>query len=468
MIKIINILASATLLSTLNGAEYQINETKFEQKVSIKGIAKPQVSAEVSISPKVWGDFVIEKIVEHGTKVKKGERIVWIDTEKCDVYLREQAKERELDMLKLENAKRELDELRVSTERRLAQAETKYQRELEDFAYFNEVVIPAKIAEVKINVEAAKWSNENVREELKQLLIMYAEDGLTEETEEIIVQRQKNSVKYSDFKLQKAQESARLELEVKIPREQADRQRKHEQAVISWEFAKRTLPQALQEKEIAVEKLIMADAKKAKQFAEAKADREAMNIVAPQDGYVYYGEFEESSWDRDVASKYLHVGNKLPTQKVFMTIVPEDAKMVVGASAGSSVYRNIKVGSKGRLLVNSSPWSRFESRVTAVSQVPNTQGGWSVELSSDLPEGVALKAGEDVKVNFTTFIKESAISVPTNALTEEADGSFSVLLKMTDGETRKTTVVLGESTASKVEVLSGLSVGQVIQIGDDK
>lgn len=466
--KLINILAAASLIGSLNGAEYQINESKFERKVSLNGIAKPLGAVELSIAPKVWSEFVIEKIVDHGTKVLKGERIVWIDSEKCDSYLAEQEQVRKLDAIQLDSAKMELEELKVNTERALAAEQLKYERELADFTYYNEVIMPGAIAEAKINAQAAKWNNQNVREELKQLLMMYAEDGLTEETEEIILQRQKNAVLISDFKLEKAQKLEALQLEVNIPRQQVDRLQQHEQAVIRFEQAKRTLVKALQEKEIAVSQLVMADAKKAKQLAEAKADRESMNIVAPQDGYVYYGEFEESSWDRATALKYLHEGGSLPAHKVFMTIVPENAKMVVSASADASVYRNIKIGSLGRLLVNSSPWSRFESKVTAVSEVPNMQGGWSVELSSELPAEIALDAGENVKVNFTTFIKERAISVPTRALTEEVDGSFSVLLKMTDGETKKTTVVLGESTTSKVEVLSGLSVGHVIQIVDEK
>lgn len=467
MIKIISILATASLISSAFGKEFQINEEKFEQKVSLTGIAKPIGATEVSIAPKVWGDFVIEKIIPHGTLVKKGERIVWIDTEKCDVYLNEQIKERELDALKLESAKKELEELKVSTERSLRNAKINFDREAADYAYYTEVSHPESIASSKLSGEVSKWNLANVEEELKQLLKMYAEDGLTEETEEIIITRHKNSVTHRRFTNKKAQEAMKHELEVELPRQLADRKRQHEKAAITYDYQKRVLNKALQEKEISVAKLVMAEAQKAKKLAECKADRAAMEITAPHDGYVYYGSFEQNFWKKDIATKYLHEGSKLPSHKPFMTIVPAAADLVISASADSAVTRNIEVGSVGQLRINASPWQRFESKVTALSEVPNMQGSWSVELSSDLPKGSALKAGEGVLVSFTTYQKEQAISVPVAALTEEADGSFSVQVKMADGETQATAVTLGKSSASMVEVLSGLSAGQVITYGDE-
>ena len=467
MNKFFCMLATASLLNTTYGTEFQINEELFEQTVSITGIAKPLGAAEVSITPTVWKDFVIEKVVPHGTKVKKGDTLVWVDTEACDDYLKEQVKERELDAIQLQSAQKELEELKASTERALARAQRSDDRVVEDYKHYTEVEKALDIEKAKLNGDLAKWKLESVEEELKQLLKMYEEDGLTEETEEIILKRHKNSVKYAVFSHKLSEAETKRDLEVVQLRSQADKKRQFEKAAIDLKYQQRTLAKSLKEKEISVAKLLMADAKKAKKFAGCKADREAMSIVAPQDGYVYYGAFEANHWKKDVANKHLYEGSKLPTNKVFLTVVPNEAKMAISASVDSSVTSNIEVGSVGQLRINSNPWSRFESKVTAVSSVPNMQSAWSVELSSELPEGQSLKAGEGVLVNFTTYKNEKAMSVPVEALTEGADGSFSVQLKMADGESKKTVVTLGKNTAKRVEVLSGLSAGQVITYGDE-
>lgn len=467
MTKTISMLATATLLSSAIAEEHSVSEGLFEKKVSLTGIAKPINAVEVSIAPKVWGDFIIEDLVPHGTKVAKGDRLFWINTEKCDDYLTEQVEVRKLDAIKLAAAKKELAELEVSTKRGLAQAKQNFDREQDDYKHYLEEVIPQEQISYDLDLESSSWSLDAAQEELRQLLKMYEEDGLTEETEEIIIHRHKNSVKVAEYRKLVAESKAKRGLKVGFDRKKADRKRTNEQAAINFEYTKRTLKKALEEKRIAVKQLELAEAKKAKSHAEAIADRKAMEMLSPSDGYVYYGSFKGNTWKRDIANKFLNVGSKLPANKGLVTIVPVKPELEISAYVDSTVARSLAKGEVGQLRVNAEPFKRFDSKVKFIADVPNVQDAWEVKLSSELPKNVELLAGEGVKVSFWGYRNEKALTVPVAALTEEPNGDFSVELKMAEGENKTQVVTLGKSENGTVEVLSGLEAGQVIQYGDE-
>ena len=458
----ISLLAIALSFSSATADEHEIKKELFEQTLKIQGIATSDQAVELSIEPKAWDAWLIDKVLPQGSKVAKGDQVVWIDTQKVDEFILDQELERKLDGIKLQKAHQEFAELKLKTERDLLVAKRNFEREQENYTYFREVGLPQSIAAAKLDGEKSEWYLSYTKEELKQLLKMYEADGLTEETEEIIVERSQNSVKAGEFSNKQKQNAVKFSLEKGLPRQEVDRVLKHQVAMSAWEFSQTNIPLGLMNQQLELAKLVREDKKKADKLVEVKADLAAMVVQAPADGILYYGAFHGSEWRRELAQKTLKRGSKLPSKQVFMTIVPEGNATQVSASVDSFVAARLVSGQNGRLKLTASPWKSFQCSVSSVTTAPNLKGKWDVSLSAKLDGNQKLAAGESVKVEFVSYRNEDALSIPAKAVTENSDGSFSVNLKMASDKHEKTTITLGESNSKNVEVLSGLSEGQVI------
>lgn len=456
----LTLLTVALCFTTAGAEEYELKKALFEQTVKVQGLAVNEAAVEVSITPKIWGDFIVEKVLPQGTKVKKGQQIIWIDTEKVDEYIADKEIERKVDILNLKKAQQELAELKLKTERDLLKAKKNYEREVDNYKYYTEVELPQSFAATKFVAEKSIWGLEYTQEELTQLLKMYEADGLTEDTEEIIVQRAQNSVKSATFDNEVKQKEVKRSLEKSLPRQAEDRRLQHEVAKSAWEFAQINIPRALERKELEVLKLVRADKKKADDLAKVKADRAAMDVKAPADGVLYFGNFKNNAWSRDLAIKTLIRGAKLPQKRAFITIVPQGNATQLVASVDGFTSSRISAKDTGLLKLPSQPYMSSESSVVSIADAPNLQGKWDVVLKLD--KAAKLAVGESAQVKFVSYNKADALSIPTKAVKENADGSYSVQLKMADEKQEKVTITLGQSANGKVEVLSGLSEGQVI------
>lgn len=458
----LSLLATALCVTSAVAEDYELKKELFEQTVKVQGLAVSDAAVEVSIAPKVWGDFFVEKLLPQGSKVKKGDQIVWIDTQKVDEYIIDKELERKIDLVKIQKSQQELAELKLKTERDLLVAKRNFERELEDYNYYTKVGVPQSVAATKLDGEKSQWGLDYTNEELSQLLKMYEADGLTEDTEEIIVQRAQNSVKSVTFSNSAKQKQVKRALDKVIPRQVDDRELKHQVAKSAWEFAQINIPRSLETKELEITQLLLGDKKKAESLADVKADRAAMELKAPASGVLYYGQFVNNGWSRELAQKTLLRGAKLPQKRAFMTVVPEGNATQLVASVDGFTSSRINVGDAGLIKLPSQPWKSYSSKVVSVSDAPNIKGKWDVVLKPQLEKGASLSVGETVQAKFVSYSKVDALSVPTKAVTENADGTYSVQLKESDEVQKAVTISVGQSSNGKLEVLSGLSAGQVI------
>jgi hypothetical protein len=458
----LTLLATAFSTSFILAEDYEVKAQTFEQSITLEGLAVPSRGVEIEIQPQTWADFIVEKVVEHGTSVKKGDVLISLKSEKIDDFISVQELEAKLNEVKLAKLQQEVEELKAQTERELLQARTTWEREQEDYDYYQKVTMPLANDATKLRGERAEWYLDYTKEELRQLLKMYEADGLTEETEEIIVQRARNAVKAEEFDNKQAQETMRRSLETSLPRQEKDRKRDHVKKQVEWDFAQKSIPRKLEEKEAELAKFQHELKLKAVKLEQVKADRKLMQISAPQDGTVYYGEFEGAHWKREIANKVLLAGAKIPPQRVLMTLIPSISTKEIQIAADAYAKSRLDVGDKGSAKAESNPWQGANGEVMTVATVPNTNDGkWKVGFQLDT-KADEVTAGEKLKVTFLTYEKEDTLSVPVKAISAKADGRYSVKLKQEEGEPIETIVTVGESNATHVEVLSGLKVGQVI------
>ena len=460
--------AMALSLSNALAEEYTIELGELEHVIKVKATAMPAKVLPIKISPQAWKDYKINSFVTHGTTVKKGDTLIEIDTEVLDEKIIESTQSLVKEKLMLEQAELKLTDFKLMTEESLAEAKLKYNRFEEDYKRYIEVVKPVQISEAEYGVTRATQSLSYSQEELDQLLKMYEEDGLTEETEEIILQRVKNSIIANQRGLDRAKRNEKHEKEVQVLRADADWQTKSNKEKRTLEYAQKTLPLKLKTKELEVEQMERDLAKSEKALNKLKSDRALMNIVSPADGVIYYGEFKDGKWNAEVAKKAIRVGGKISAEVVLMSVVPEDSKLIFSAFFSEKQKAQLGESDTGSLRLETQNWKSTPVKVKLASEVPLLSQNWIVSFIPDEDLAANVIIGSKAEVSIPTMDADDILSVPKKAVKVHGDGTFSVSIKMADDEPKETVIGIGRESGDKLEVLSGLENGQVIIIPESK
>ncbi len=448
-----------------------VEKGPFKIEVVLSGVFEAQRMTEVSIRPKAWTlPLLVERAVELGTPVKKGDILVELDREKIDKAIEDAEVENGLSELALKQANEELPILEKALPVDLAAAErTKIQAD-EDLKRFLEIDKPHSIKSADFSVKRSNEYLEYAKEELRQLEKMYRSKDLTEETEEIILRRQRFQVENSEFALKEAELHRNQTLKVDLPRQE---ERTRESAVkhaIDLEKARATLPLNLNQKRLAVAKLKHDLAKGAEKLADLRHDRDAMTVHAPADGLVYFGRCDHGHWASAaaVASK-LHWGGTILPDEVFMTIVaprPVDIRATVDEKDLAALTQRGEL--KGLATSTLDPARRLPARLSSVVPVPHEAGKFeaviAVEIGADL---ALLKPGMACSIKFVPYRKDEALTVPATAMFEdESDDALShyVYLARADRNVRypKRRITTGKTAQGKTEILAGLAEGDEI------
>jgi len=458
-------LLSALLVSSSIAADLTIKTGVLESKLTINGTFIASDVTVLQIEAQQWSSFVVSDLIEHGATVKQGDPLITFKNEDYQKKLLEAQESAKSRQLALANAERKLADLKVSSPRTLEGLKLAHDRAKEALEDFNNEGRALSEQEAKERLERSKRALSYQEEELKQLLKMYQEDGITEETEEIILKRQRASVKSAKFSLKVAQKSSSWALAKTIPRKAVDLQRTYDDALLAYETGKVTLPRTLEEKTLALAKLKRDHANQDQKLTELEADGQFLSLAAPADGIIYYGEITKHSWSLGSAPKYLRKNASVPANTALMTFVPNTSPLTLHGSLGQAERLNLPAEAKGETSVTGLKNSAYPTTVTSLGAAPNDKNQYSVAMSIDLPADSPIVTGMKAKVTLSTFHKEDVISVPSSAITTK-DGISTIKLKMADGQNEVREVKLGHVAAKKTEILSGLEVGQVIIVPD--
>jgi len=452
-------------------ATAKVEKGRFKIEVVLSGVFEAQRMTEVSIRPKAWAQpLLVEQAVELGTPVKKGDILVELDREKIDKSIDDAEVENTLSELALKQANEELPILEKALPVDLAAAErTKIQAD-EDLKRFLEIDKPHSLKSVDFSVKRSKEYLEYSKEELRQLEKMYRSKDLTEETEEIILRRQRFQVENSEFALKEAELHRDQTLKVDLPRQE---ERTREGAVkhsIDLEKARATLPLSLSQKRLALAKLKHDLAKGAERLADLRHDGDAMTVHAPADGLVYFGRCERGHWtSAGAVSSKLHKGGTILPDEVFMTIVaprPLDVRASVDEKDLAALTQRPEL--KGLVTSTLAPARRLPARISSIVPVPHEAGKFEAVIAVEVGEDLALlKPGMACTIKFVPYRKDDALTVPSAAVFEDDSEDalvHYVYLAKAEKNARfpKRRVTTGKTAQGKTEIIAGLAEGDEI------
>ncbi len=461
-----SLLLPALLFVNSFGRELTIKSRTLETSLELDATFIPEQPTLFKIEPDQWSQFIIAELVEHGSSVKKNQSVITFEAEDYQRHLAETKEDAKVRAIALAKAERQLADFKTNTPRVLEGLKLAHDRAKESLDYFT---LTGKALQEEEAIETLKRSQRSLsyqEEELKQLLKMYKEDGITEETEEIILKRQRASVKSAEFSVKKAELNSKWALEKTIPRQAVDLQRTYADALLEYETGKINLPRAVEEATLAFSKTQRSHTKLDQDQRELIDDSTLMNLKAPTNGIIYYGKIDENSWTIDGTSKYLFKAGSVPSNTVFMSFIPNTNTLTLQGAISQKELLKLPSEVKGTASVEGLEETTFPVALTRVDSAPNSSGQFGLGLSVELPKDSSIVTGMKGKVRLITYRKENAISIPPNAITRDSDKS-TVKLKMADGKHETREVKTGRSVNGNIEILQGLEVDQVIFVPGD-
>ncbi|MDO4551286.1 MAG: HlyD family efflux transporter periplasmic adaptor subunit [Planctomycetia bacterium] len=420
---------------------------------------------EVKTKSPELSSLKIKTVLPHGHFVKKGERIISFDREDYD---------RNMDNARrgIETARLNFEKVKIAYElekkqRKMADEDFELSRKLfeEQFKHAEKWEYDLEKQNYMLQMKNAAFSLENEEEELRQLEKMYRDDDLAEETEEIVLKRQRHVVAISKFNLKKAQ--ARHEWTDKYAYPIAVRNLPREHKRSSWEMDATAEERPINRKLADINfKQAEATLKQAeKKYQEMEEDKKCFEIFAPRDGYIYYGSFFEGNWENFAKTKsMLREGQTIPTKQPLLTIV-DGNKLTLHGNISEREFSKLATGQKGYFVPNTYPAEEFPVKLTEISEFPVATGTFSTKLSIT-HEGhqPKLYPGMKGKVTLASVRKSNALMVPETAVGRNADLQRCVYI-LKDGKPIQRLVKIGRIHDKKYEILDGLESGmEVIKV----
>jgi HlyD family secretion protein len=456
------LLACLAASCAAHAAETTIAKRPFTIRHSLQATVLPAETVAIRLDARSWSDFALLEVAPHAASVKKDQPLLVFDAETIDQKLHDLRQSLETNTLALAQAELDLKELVDTTPHRLEAARRAAEEAREANEYFVKTRRAISEESADQTLERFKQSLANQTEELRQLEKMYAADDLTEETEEIILQRQRDRVVAAEFELKAATLNHKRTRELGIPREAvtlAENQRDTARALAKLE---KDAPRAIRRKEIEVAGLKVALAREKESLAKIEADRSLFEIKAPADGWFYHGAIEDGRWTTGEAVKALIPHGRPLTRRTLATFIPAGAAMHLHARVNAATALQLDAASlKGNAWFEGREDQQAAIRLESIEALPATDGTFGAVFSATWPEDMNPRPGVPASLRILSYHAPEAMVVPAKALELGPDG-WTVEVKLADGKTERRPVQRGRSSQEETQILEGLEAGQVV------
>ena len=414
-------------------------------------------TGEVEAELEEWSKLEVKKVLEQGTMVKKGDTIVWFETEDFDEGYAAAKLDFVLAELDFKSASLNLEEKKKTYDMDLALKERTWKNEKEDYEYWQKVEWPKQIEELDYDEKTAGYFLEYQKDELDQLMKMYTEDELTEESEAIVLKRAERGVESATRSLDYSMRRLKRNREVNYPRQKIRREESMKRSEIEYEKNKIIFPGTMIRAEIAFDKAKIAFDKKKEKFENLTKDRDMLTLKAPMDGMLFYGECKKGTWS---GKRTIEVEDTLPGNKVLFTVV-DPSKMMIRVSLKEKSITKVVEGIEGMSIVKGMKKTTIPVRISKIDPIPGDGDTYACEVSLTAAAPKGLLPGMNCKLSFAVYDKPNAVVVP--AASVFSDDGYSHYVYVVENEKRvKRTVVVGEKSGDKMEIESGLSAGDKI------
>jgi RND family efflux transporter MFP subunit len=443
--------ASAELTATVTRGELPIVVTERGELESSKTVtAKCEVEVE---------QIKIVDILPEGTRVKKGDVVVRLDTDKLKRTLAEQEVKFNTADGKYQAAKQELEVQKNKAETDTAKAQLALTLADLDLEKYVKGEYKADFDEKMGNIKLAQKELQDNEEKLKHYQMFVKKGFGTPEQlrlKELEVEKSRTFLDRDKAKLDVLEKYGRRrqEAELKFKAEDAKREltRTKSSGAASIAKAKADLDSAR----------VVAELEKG-QLERFKKQLDLAIIKAPEDGILVYS--QTRYWD---PASRVQVGGMVMYQMPIFQL-PELDHMQVKVRIHESKVKKIKEGQAVEVRVESYHNRVLHGTVKKVATLSDSADSWrrggvkdyeTIVTIDDLPEDAALKPGMTAEVAIKVNHLSDVLLAPVQAVTE-IDGQHYVYVAGPGGVERRE-VQVGESNEKFIEIASGVEGGEPV------
>ena len=457
-----------------NRKSHKVKAEHFKVEVGLKGIMVARNTTEIVLRPEVWSEFKIEEIVPHGSDVYEGQVLVRFDSRKLQQAIAALELELHLSDLAIRRAEEELPRLKKMLDLKLSDTQRNAKRARTDYDRFKKMEQQFFEKMIDYTVKGSEFQLDYVLEELQQLEKMYEADDLTEETEEIILKRQRNSVDLARFNVEDAEFYRDRALKIMLPRMESQLQDNIETTKLAFERAGMSKNLDLNRARYELEKTKQQREKSADRHAKLVSDKSLLELKAPTAGIVYFGHATRGQWS-NMASMInkLRPHNSAASNSILMTIV-KPRPLYVAGDIGEADRPGVKVGQPAKIVLPPKGSPKLEATVETLSMAPISSAKFWIDLkllTESEPEW--LVAGMTCKVKVVTYDQANAIVVPKDAIHSDEDNEEAEYVWVVDPDdasigAQRRSVKTGQRSGENIEIVAGLEVGDVVSLEDEQ
>ena len=450
---------------------YTVKKEPFKIQVDLEGVFEAPTMTELVLRPKEWQGLSVLAAAPHGAAVKKGDVLVKLDMEKIDRAIDDLRAELKLGEIALKQAQDQFALLEKTTPMDMEAGERAQRFAEEDHKYYQEVSRPLTLKSQEMQMKFMHEMLEYEKEELAQLEKMYKADDLTEETEKIVLKRQRDAVERAEWSVHTMEIHNERYLKTEFPRQDQQTEENFHRRTLQWNKDRVELPRNLNRARLELERSKIQSARSREKLDKMLADRESMIVKAPADGTVYYGRCQRGKFsEAPVFAEALRRNGAIQPNQVFMTVVESGPLFVRTAVAEDQLHKVYK-GVDGTATPTGYPDLKWDAEVEEVSAVPTSPGSFDARLSVS-PDKPAKQVvpGMTCKIKLTPYSKSEAVVVPPKTVfsdPQDEDEKFVYLLDK-NGKAEKHEIKIGKQTDKQVEVRKGLNEGDKILLDAPK
>ncbi|HEV2970146.1 MAG TPA: HlyD family efflux transporter periplasmic adaptor subunit [Pirellulales bacterium] len=446
-----------------------VTKGPFEIDATLDGTFDAYEKSEIILRPDSWSDLIVREAAQQGASVKAGDVVLKLETKKLEEAIKDLEAGIKISDISLRQLESDLSLLEKTAPIDLQGAQRGKQAADEDLKYFLEKDREMQIRTSDFGLKNSKYFLDYALEELKQLEKMYRADDLREETEEIILKRQRNAVESARFNLERTEANHHQTLGTSIPREEERLRDAASRAALALDKQQLAAPVGATKARLELEKLRTERDRNAEKLEKLQHDLEALTIRAPRTGVVYYGASKLGQWSNgsNLAAKLQRGGNIQPNE-VLLTIV-DPAALEVCAVVPEGELHLVHSGMKGRVTPTSFLDERIPTTVAELSTYPDPSGKFCAHLTLDADRLAKLDRrpvpGMTCSAKFISLNKSDAIAIPSKAIfNDEANEAAAdyVFVEKSDGKAERRDVQIGQRSADRTEITGGLKEGETI------
>ncbi len=382
------------------------------------------------------GGRVTEVSVEEGQLVEAGDVLARLD----DADAREAVSNAEFQVTQAEI---DLTSARIETEAGLAQANLDAAQVSYDEAVAMAAVPGLQLTSARVNLEQAQDDLADAQED-------YTSAWDPARDWELDIKWKKDALEAEREATENALEAAQYNLEVA----QAD----YSLAVvgISDESEQNAWTQvlnaqvSLENQPLQLEQLELALAQAQLNLESAQRALEDTVLVAPTSG--------------TITELNIQVGEMASAGQAAVVVISDLSVLTVDVNLDETDVAQVAVGQSALVSVDAFPDADLTGEVTYIAPVAQVQSGVvlypvTVQIA---PTEVPVRAGMTADVEIVSASREGALIVPLRAVHTEGDLAY--VYRLSGGQTEQVAVTLGMMTDTEVEIISGLSEGDVVSV----